>query len=146
MALVRFRIKQMGDPPVFACGGIHFDLGPTARRLEPTEVLELDDAVPAEAALFEGMYDKGLIEMVRDMPTRPLHFTDAREAQLCSPEFVSSGPNEDDEMEKARDAVAARLNPLEELKQVQEKAKDAELSGRARRRQLAAEGRALEDD
>lgn len=145
MARLRVKIKQMGE--TFACAGLHFgggviNSGPDAmrgdkncllrRRLEPTEVLEMDEDDP----LFEPMWDSGLVEITREMPTRPLDYATPREAELCAPSFISHGPADDADVIAAKHDVERRLFPELNEKEIQQGQIALDAKKRQRRRQV----------
>ena len=105
----RVKIKQLDDR--VASAGVHLGGGPERRKLEPGEVIDLsedfllDDGQP----LLDLIWQTGKLEMTLDPVTRPLDYSDYREAKLCSPTFKPRDPSEAAEMDKARANVAARL-------------------------------------
>ena len=105
----RVKIKQLGT--VVTTVGLHFGGGAERRKLEPGEVVEIDDnlAFPDGTNVLDGVLAGGRAELTSDVATRPLDYVDAREAKLCSPTFRPRGPDEEIEMQRARAAVAARM-------------------------------------
>jgi len=105
----RVKIKQLGT--VVTTVGLHFGGGAERRKLEPGEVVEIDDnlAFPDGTNVLDGVLAGDRAELTRDVATRPLDYVDAREAKLCSPTFRPRGPDEEIEMQRARAAVAARM-------------------------------------
>ena len=99
---MRLRIRQLDEK--VATQGLHFGLGPNARKLEPGEVVDIP-----EGELFEDMWETGKLELTRDPVTRPLMFENEREARLCSPTFKPRGPAEEREQQRALDRVSERL-------------------------------------
>ena len=102
---MRVRIRQLEER--IATTGLHFGMGPKARKLEPGEVVDIP-----EGDLFDQLWETGKLELVRDPVTRPLVYESEREAKLCSPTFKPRGPDEIEAQEKAQAAVAARLNEV----------------------------------
>ena len=100
------RIRQLDER--VATTGLHFGLGPKARKLEPGEVVDIP-----EGDLFDAMWDTGKLELTRDPVTRPLEYDNEREARLCSPTFKPRGPDEVDAQERALKTVSERLAQLE---------------------------------
>ena len=103
---MRVRIRQLEER--VATQGLHFGLGPLARKLEPGEVVEIP-----EGDLFDQLWDTGKLELTRDPVTRPLEYENEREAKLCSPTFTPRGPDEEIMQQKALDKVAGDLEQLE---------------------------------
>lgn len=99
------RIKQLDNR--IATAGIHLGGGPERRKLEPGEVLALG------GELFDGVWNTGKVEITPERPTRPLDYADYDEARYCSPSFNPRDDAEFEASEKARAAVAKRLNDLE---------------------------------
>lgn len=98
----RVRIKQLEER--IATSGVHFGLGPAARKLEPGEVVEMP-----EGELFETLWATEKLDLTRDPVTRPIAYANEREAALCSPRFRPRGPDEQVEVDRARDKVSQRL-------------------------------------
>jgi len=103
---MRVRIRQLDER--VATQGLHFGRGPSARKLEPGEVVEIP-----EGQLFEALWSTGKLELTRDPVTRPLEFANEREARLCSPTFIPRGVDEEIEQQNALDKVSARLSETE---------------------------------
>lgn len=103
---MRLRVRQLDER--VATQGVHFGLGASVRKLEPGEVVEIP-----EGALFEMLWATGKLELTRDPVTRPLEFTNEREAKLCSPTFTPRGPDEEVEQQRALDKVSARMAETE---------------------------------
>ena len=101
--MVNVKIKQLNDR--VATNGVHFGLGPLARKLEPSEIVSLDE----ESDLFETIYATEKVEITVEDPTRPLKFESVDEARFCSPSFRPHDPKEEIVAEKARIKVAERL-------------------------------------
>lgn len=102
--MARIKIKQMDDR--VATSGIH--LGGTAarRKLEPGEVLEfLDESDP----LFVALAASEKTELTMDAVTRPLDYPNYAVARYCSPTFRSRGPDEDIEVNAAKETVAQMM-------------------------------------
>ena len=59
---MRLRIRQLDEK--VATQGLHFGLGPNARKLEPGEVVDIP-----EGELFEDMWETGKLELTRDPVT-----------------------------------------------------------------------------
>lgn len=102
---MRVRIRQLEER--VATAGLHFGLGPKARKLEPGEVVDIP-----EGELFDQLWETGKLELTRDPVTRPLEYDNEREAKLCSPTFTPRGPDEEIAAEKARANVEARLHEV----------------------------------
>lgn len=110
----RIKIRQLDER--VATNGLHMGGGPERRKLEPHEVIDLDEdfALPDGTLLLEGLWATKKIEMTLDPVTRPLDYESYREAMLCSPTFKPRDPSDEQEMLKARAAVAARLESVSE--------------------------------
>ena len=108
----RLRIKQMDDKT--ATAGLFMGGGPERRKLQPGEILDVPEDFEAGQydgrGLFDAMWATGKVEMTPDAATRPIDFDNPREAKLTSPTFHSRGLDEDIEVDKARVAVAARMD------------------------------------
>lgn len=98
----RVKIKSLDER--VATNGLHMGGGPERRKLQPGEVVEIE-----EGPLLDILWNTGKLEMTLDPATRPLDYEDYREARLCSPTFKSRGPDEDLDRDRARAAVAERL-------------------------------------
>ncbi len=134
----RIKIKQLEER--IATAGLHFGLGPEARKLAPGEVVEIP-----EGELFDILWATGKIEITMEPATRPLKYKDYREAQLTAPNYKSRGPHEDVEIAKAHDAVALRMSeaaePVEEPEPPAADTKPARAPNRrAKRRARVADG------
>lgn len=104
----RVRIKQLDER--VATNGLHMGGGPERRKLQPGEVVDIDeDLLEDGKPLLDLLWQTGKLEMTLDPATRPLDYADYREATLCGPEFKPRDPSEAAEMEKAREAVALRM-------------------------------------
>ncbi len=98
--MVRVKIKQLGDAT--ATAGLHFGLGPSCRKLEPGEVVELPQDV------YDAMRHD-VLEITDEDVTRPLVFASEQEAKLSSPSFKPRGPDDEREREAVLNAVVSRL-------------------------------------
>jgi hypothetical protein len=103
---MRVRIRQLDER--VATQGLHFGRGPSARKIEPGEVVDIP-----EGELFEILWATGKLELTRDPVTRPIEFANEREARLCSPTFTPRGPDEEVEQQRALDTVSARIAETE---------------------------------
>ena len=105
----RIQVKTLGER--VATAGIHLGGGPERRKLEPFEVVEIDEnfTLPDGTNLLDALWDTGKIELTMDPATRPLDYQSAREAKVCSPTFHARGLDEERERDKALTAVALRL-------------------------------------
>lgn len=102
----KVRIRQLDER--VATAGLHFGLGPKARKLEPGEVVDIP-----EGEMFDEMWNTGKLELTRDPVTRPLEYENERLARLCSPTFTPRGPDEEIEQQRALDRVAEALSETE---------------------------------
>jgi len=149
MAKVRVRIKELGEQR--ACDGLHFGMTPAhginpgvnpfRRKLEPGEVVEFDE----DDELFQQIWDVGVLEMTRDMPTRPLDFASAREAEVTSASFIPISAQDERDVEDARRAVHARLFPELTREDVALGRDHIDAKTRQRRRQVAMMNSTNED-
>lgn len=147
----RIKIKQMGN--AIATSGIHLGGGQERRKLEPGEVLELDEDLLMDdgRSLFHALWETGKIELTPEPATRPLDYANVREAKLTSGNFKSRGPDDDAAQAKAVADVRERMleanmhedevlpevpEPIEEAPAVKPPAKPA--SRRQRRRAKAS--------
>jgi hypothetical protein len=106
--MARIRIKQLNER--VATMGLHMGGGPTRRKLQPGEVVEIPEDLEVDGSpLFDQLWETGTIDLTRDRPTRPLDYDSPAEAKLCSPSFKPQDPSEERESAKARERVAARL-------------------------------------
>ena len=108
----RIRIKQLDER--IATAGVHLGGGPERRKLEPGEVVEIEENFETDVyptGLLDVIWQTDKVEVVPEsVPvTRPLDYEDANEARFCSPNFKSRGPDQDIERDRAREAVAARM-------------------------------------
>jgi hypothetical protein len=116
------KVKQLDSR--IATQGVHFGMGPETRKLEPGEIVYIDE----KSNVFEAIYATGTVEITVEKPNRPLTFKDAREARYCSPTF------------RPRDAAEVMAVELARI----EVAKRVELSERNRPGQIAATKKAAE--
>jgi hypothetical protein len=105
--MARVRIKQLGD--VVATSGLHFNMGPETRKLEPGEVVELPDDVYRKVKTSKAAH---ALEITDDPVTRPFTFASVDEAKFTSPTFR---PRSVDDVEGQRDALAAVARRLAEV-------------------------------
>jgi hypothetical protein len=88
--------------------------GPERRKLQPGEIIDIPEEFEAGMydgmGLFDAMWSTGKVEMTPDAATRPIDYLDPREAKLNSPTFKPRGPDEELQVDKARAAVAARMD------------------------------------
>lgn len=157
--MAKVRIKQM-DTRV-ATSGIHLvtnpDLKQLVRKLEPGEVVNIDDDMlcdgdPKQRTLLQVLHDTGKIELVPNtVPvTRPFKYDTPKEAELCSPSFIPREPSEARDRDQAVENVKARLlaedipaapsnrakTPEdEEIEQTDDSDKEAAALGASRRRE-----------
>ena len=96
------RIKELEGR--VATAGVHFGLGPRVPKLEPGEVLALE-----EGALLEKILATGKVELTREAATRPFEYASEAEARYCRPSYTPRDPSEEQEMLRARNEVAERL-------------------------------------
>jgi|ETNmetMinimDraft_26_1059896.scaffolds.fasta_scaffold131933_1 hypothetical protein len=110
----RIKIRQLGER--VATTGLFMGGGLERRCLEPAEVLDIPDTCLLEDGrnLLELLVATNMVELTLDAATRPLDYETTREAKLCSPTFNPRGPDEVVEVERARTAVAARMDELSE--------------------------------
>jgi hypothetical protein len=108
----RLRIKQLETR--IATAGLFMGGGPERRKLQPGEIIDVPEEFEAGMytgmGLFDAMWATGKVEMTPDAATRPIDFDNAREAKLTSPTFKPRGPDEVSQVDKARAAVAARMD------------------------------------
>jgi len=120
---MKIRVKQLGERT--ATAGLHMGGGLKRRKLEPGEVIDIPDDFknPEDARpLVDILLDTGMVEITRDQATRPLEYSNSRDAKLCSPTFRPRGPDE----ERERDAALARSQKaLAEQKTVKVHARQA---------------------
>ena len=105
----RIQVKTLDER--VATAGIHMGGGPERRKLEPFEVVEIEEGftLPDGSNLLDILWATGKIELTMDPPTRPLDYASPREARICSPTFHARGFDEERERDKALAAVALRL-------------------------------------
>ena len=105
----RVQVKTLGER--VATAGIHLGGGPERRKLEPFEVIDIDEnfTLPDGTNLLDALWATGKIELTMDPATRPLDYKSAREAKVCSPTFHARGLDEERERDTALAAVALRL-------------------------------------
>jgi hypothetical protein len=109
----RVKIKQMDER--VATNGLHMGGGPERRKLQPGEVIDIseDFLLPDGRALLDVMWETKKLEMTLDPASRPLDYLNYREATLCAPQFKPRDPSEENERNKAREAVALRMSEAE---------------------------------
>jgi hypothetical protein len=112
----RLKIKQLETRT--ATAGLFMGGGPERRKLQPGEIVDIPEEFEAGMyngmGLFDAMWATGKVEMTPDAATRPLDYNDPREAKLNSPTFNPRGPDEEIEVDRARAAVAARMDESSE--------------------------------
>lgn len=99
------KIKQMDDR--IATQGVHFGGDRRRRKLEPGEVVTVD-----EGEFFNSLWNTGKIELTMEPATRPLDYQNEDEARYCSPSFKPRDPSDERDSELARTAVAERMAQL----------------------------------
>lgn len=109
----RIKIKQLDER--VATNGLHMGGGPERRKLEPSEVIEIseDFLLDDGQGLLDVLWKTGKLEMTLDPVTRPLDYLNYREATLCAPAYKPRDPSDEEEMNRAREAVALRMNEAE---------------------------------
>ncbi len=105
---MRVRIRQLDER--VATNGLHFGIGPAARRLEPGEVVDIP-----EGDFFDTLWNTGKIELTRDPVTRPLEYENQRQARLCSPSYRPRGDSDEIERDKALARVSQLLEESTEV-------------------------------
>ncbi len=111
------KIKQLDER--VSTDGLHLGGSNSRRKLQPGEVVDIPEDF--EAGMYDGqslldiLWATGKLEMTLDKASRPIEFKDYREAQLTSSTFKSRGPDDDRNVEKAREAVAARMAETSEV-------------------------------
>lgn len=114
----RLRIKQLDDR--IATAGLFMGGDRRRRKLQPGEIIDVpEDFEPGmynDMGLFDAMWETGKVEMTPDAATRPIDFLDVREAKLTSPTFKPRGSDEVLQVDKARAAVAARMDELSDAR------------------------------
>lgn len=111
------KIKQLDER--VSTDGLHLGGTDARRKLQPGEVVDIpedfEDGMYDGKSLLDVLWGTGKLEMTLDKPNRPIEFKDYREAQLTSSTFKSRGPDDDRNVVKAREAVAARLAKTSEV-------------------------------
>lgn len=87
-----------------ATSGIHLGGGPERRKLEPGEVIDLE-----EGELFDLVWATGKVELTVEPVTRPVDFEDEIEARYTSPTFKARS---DEEEEKRIEYVEQMMDRL----------------------------------
>jgi hypothetical protein len=105
--MARIKIKQLDER--IATSGVHFGGGPERRKLHPGEVVDLP-----EGELLDAIMATGKVELTMEPISRPLDYDSEREAKITAPTFRPRDPSETAEMERAREAVAARIAGMSE--------------------------------
>jgi hypothetical protein len=106
------KIKQLDER--VATDGLHMGGGDNRRKLQPGEVVDIEEdfemGVHApDKSLLDVLWETNKLEMTLDKATRPIDFLNYREGQLTSPTFKSRGADEDLQVEQAWAAVHARM-------------------------------------
>jgi hypothetical protein len=105
------KIKQLEER--VATAGLFMGGDVCRRKLEPGEIVEIPDDMELEDGrnLMQALWDTGTIDIVPDTVavTRPLDYTNRRDANICSPSYKPRGNDDIKEMNRVRDAVEARL-------------------------------------
>lgn len=96
------RIKALDGR--IATSGLHFGRGPLVPKLEPGEVVFLE-----EGPEFEALWATGKLELTRDPPTRPLKYENEHEAMYCRPSYKPKDAADAERMRLVREEVARRL-------------------------------------
>ena len=106
--MANIKIKQLDER--VATAGVHLGGGPTRRKLQPGEVVDIpEDLQESGVALLEALLNTKKVEITLDPITRPLDYESEQEAKLTAPNYRSRGQLDDANMERARIAVAERI-------------------------------------
>lgn len=104
------KIKQMGK--AVSTSGIHMGGGRKRRKLEPGEVIYLDE----NDELFGILWGTGKLELTMEAPNRPLDFASEQQAAYCSPTFKPQSKDEAELMldahEEVMEILAAAAGPI----------------------------------
>ena len=121
----RVRIKQLDER--VATTGLHLGGGPERRKLEPGEVVDIDESIliPDGRSLLDVLWATGKLELTLDEVTRPLDYESYHEARACGPNYKPRDQSQERAMEIFRRNVAERLresvsSPADEPEEIEE--------------------------